>query len=87
MPISDYRLVKTTLDTAQPTRFSRFCDSDRRVSAVPGDEDASRRDPAGNKHVEHGASDPRKIDGELRVARQLCQKPADMGDDEQFMLN
>src|SRR5215469_14492978 len=53
-----------------------------RVSAVP----PVIRTPVGAVAEETNMSNmgrptPVKIDGELRVARQLCQKPADMGDD------
>ena len=52
-----------------------------RFSRPTGDENADWGDPGVDEHVEYRPSDPGEIDDELRVARQLCQEPGDMGDD------
>src|SRR5262249_25172851 len=52
-----------------------------RLNRTAGDDDADRRDPGTDEHIEHRPSDAGVIDHKLRTAGQLRQEPADMGDD------
>jgi hypothetical protein len=51
-----------------------------RLDGPAGDEDARRRDPTFDKHVEYRPSDPGEIDDDLRVPRQFAKKSPDMGE-------
>jgi len=51
------------------------------LGVASGDDDANWIDPGVNKHVEYRPPDPGEIDHKFRVARQLSQQLADMGDD------